>query len=180
MLLFWRWPKYCQDIARKGIAPMFDSDLPCSLEEQPEHKDQKIRKKVREKLEKVVAKGYIELTDIKFVEAIMYMFHVAKGDNIRMVYDGSKSGLNTAIYAPLFPLLTTESMTRWVTVGSWLADNDYRECFLNFLLHPDLCIYCGVDLTRLFPETCDTKACMVVGVWLRCAMGLCSSPYNVI
>ena len=42
-------------------------------------------KKVQEKLDKVVAKGYIELIDIKFVEAIMYMFHVAKGDDIRMV-----------------------------------------------------------------------------------------------
>ena len=47
-----------------------------------------------------MAKGYIELIDIKFVESIMYMFHVAKGDNILMVYDGSKSGLNAAIYAP--------------------------------------------------------------------------------
>ena len=68
---------------------MFDSDPPCSLEDQPKYKDQKIQEKVREKLEKVVAKGYIKLTDIEFVEAIMYMFHVAKGDNIRIVYDGS-------------------------------------------------------------------------------------------
>ena len=73
---------------------------------------------MREKLEKVVAKNYIELTDIKLVEVIMYMFHMGKGDDVRMVYDGSKSGLNAAIHAPWFALPTAESMTRWVMVDS--------------------------------------------------------------
>ena len=36
--------------------------------------------------------------------------------------------------------------------GSWLADNDYGERFLNFPLHPDLRKYCGVDLSQLFPD----------------------------
>ena len=45
-------------------------------------------------------KGYIDLIDINFVETIIYMFHVAKGDDIHMVYDRSKLGLNAAIYAP--------------------------------------------------------------------------------
>ena len=110
----------------------------------------------------------------------MYMFHVAKGDNIFMVYDSSKLGLNAAIYAPWFPLLTAESMTRWLTVGSWLADNDYGKCFLDFFLHPDLGKYCRVGLAWLFPDMCDVEACMVVRVWLCCAMRLRSSPYNVI
>ena len=69
----------------------------------------------------------------------MYMFHMAKGDDICMVYDGSKSGLNATIYAPWFALPTAESMTRWVTVWLWLADNSYGECFLNFPFHHDLC-----------------------------------------
>ena len=126
---------------------MFDSAPPRSKEKQPKYHNEAIRKKVWEKLDKVLAKGYIELIDIKFVESIMYMFHVAKGDDIRMVYDGSKSGLNAAIYAPWFALPRSELLTRWVTAGSWLADNDYRECFLNFPLHPDLQKYCGVDLS---------------------------------
>ena len=67
-----------------------------------------------------------------------------------------------------------------MTEGSWLADNDYGECFLNFPLHPYLQKYCGVDLTQLFPNINDADACMVVGVWLHCAMGLHSSPYNII
>ena len=87
------------------------------LDRQPEYKDELIRDQVREKLEKVVAKGYIEMTDIEFLEAIMYLFHVVKGDDIRMVYYGSKSGLNKSLWAPWVALPTAESMTRWVTVG---------------------------------------------------------------
>ena len=41
-LFFWRWPEHYQDIARKGIAPMFDSDPPHSLDKQPEYKDEVI------------------------------------------------------------------------------------------------------------------------------------------
>ena len=111
-LFFWRWPEHYQDMACKGIAPMFDSDPPCSKDKQPKYRNEAIREKVQEKLDKVVAKGYIELIDIKFMDSIMYIFHVAKGDDIRMVYNGSKLGLNAAIYAPWFALPTTKSMTR--------------------------------------------------------------------
>ena len=45
----------------------------------------------------MIKKGYIEITDIQMVESIMYMFDVVKGDDIRMVYDGSKSGLNDSL-----------------------------------------------------------------------------------
>ena len=53
-----------------------------------------------DKLEKVVAKVHIELADIKFVKAIMYIIQVTKGDDIQMVYNKSKSGLKAAMYAP--------------------------------------------------------------------------------
>ena len=64
------------------MAHMFDLDPPRNLDRQPEYKEEVIRKKVKEKLEKlekVVVKGYIKIIDVKFVEAIIYMFHVAKG-----------------------------------------------------------------------------------------------------
>jgi hypothetical protein len=84
---------------------------------------------------------------------MMFMFHVQKGpDNIRWVYNGTKSGLNESVYAPCFTSPTIDSMSRWIIAGAWLADNDYGEMFLNFPLHPDLRKYCGVDLTQLFPE----------------------------
>jgi hypothetical protein len=62
----------------------------------------------------------------------MFMFHVQKGpDNIRLVYDGTKSGLNKSVYAPWFALPTIDNMSRWVIAGAWLVDNDYSEMFLN-------------------------------------------------
>jgi hypothetical protein len=81
---------------------------------------------VKAKLEKVLAKGYIKLVDIELVEAMMFMFHLDKGaNNIRLVYDGTQSGLNESVHAPWFALPTIDSMTRWVIAGAWLADNDY-------------------------------------------------------
>ena len=135
---------------------------------------------MKEKLDNVMEKGYIELVDIKLVEALMFMFHVPKGEaDIHMVYDGSKSGLNEALYSPWFLLPTVDSMIRWVVAGSWLADNDYGEQFLNFPLHPDLRKYCGIDLSQLFPnEDVDGADDLVVGCWMRNAMGLSPSPYS--
>ena len=146
-LFFWRWPEDYQDIACKGVPPMFLSPPPSCKETQPKINDEKLRLMIREKLEKVLKKKYIEITDIQMVESIMYMFDVVKGDDIRMVYDGSKSGLNDLLWAPWFALPTIDTMTRWTLAGTWLADNDYGEMFLNFPMHPDLQKYCGIDLT---------------------------------
>ena len=52
---------------------------------------------VKDKIQTVIDKGYIDITDLESVEAVMYIFHVPKGSDIRMVYDGSKSGLNDAL-----------------------------------------------------------------------------------
>ena len=68
-------------------------------------------------------------------------------------------------------------VARWVIAGSWLADNDYSDMFLNFPLHADLQKYCGIDLTQLFPELKGGEASVAIGRWLRNAMGLKSSPY---
>lgn len=178
-IFFWRWPSHYVEVARCGVAPYYDEAPPVNQDEQPPYSDKGVRLMVRKKLEKVVTKGYIELCDIEEVEAMMYMFHVPKGaDDIRMVYDGSKSGLNDALWAPWFALPNVDTMARWCVAGSWLADNDYGEQFLNFPLHKDLQRYCGVDLTQLFPEWKDPKFRLVVGRWTRNAMGLRPSPYN--
>ena len=76
---------------------MFLSPPPSCKEIQPKINNKKLRLKIREKLEKVLKKGYIKITDIQMVESIMYMFDVVKGDDIHMVYDGSKSNLNDSL-----------------------------------------------------------------------------------
>ena len=179
-IFFWRWPPDYQEAARIGLAPMFNSDAPTNCDRQPPYEDPDTKRKVKEKLQGVIDKGYIEMIDIELVEAMMFMFHVPKGEtDIRMVYDGTKSGLNDALYSPWFSLPTIDTMIRWVMAGSWLADNDYGEQFLNFPLHPDLRKYCGVDLSQLFDERNSKKqATPTVGAWMRNAMGLKSSPYN--
>jgi hypothetical protein len=177
-LLFWRWPKDYIETARIGIAPMFDFDLPSNQDKQPPYEEDEVQVKVKAKLEKILAKGYIELVDIELVEAMMFMFHVQKGpEDIRLVYDGTKSGLNEAVFAPWFALPTIDSMSRWVIAGASLADNDYGEMFLNFPLHPDLRKYCGVDLSQLFPELIKDGKNSVIGQWMQNAMGLRGSPY---
>ena len=136
-IFFWRWPENYQDIARNDFALMFELYSPETMEFQSPYSEDEIRTgvrdKVKEKLQIVSNKGYVKITDIKFVEAFLYKFHVPKGDkNICMVYDGTKSKLNEKIYAPWFTMPIINSMTRWVICDSWLADQDYGDIFLNF------------------------------------------------
>jgi hypothetical protein len=177
-LLFWRWPPDYVEVARVGIAPMFDTEPPTNQDKQPPYEEDEVLEKVKAKLEKVLAKGYIELVDIELVKVMMFMFHVDKGSNdIWLVYDGTQSGLNESVHAPWFALPTINIMTRWVIAGAWLADNNYGEMFLNFPLHPDLRKYCGIDLLQLFPELVEDGKDSVIAQWMRNAMGLRGSPY---
>lgn len=106
------------------------------------------------------------------------MFHVLKGyADIKMVYDGTKSGLYYALFAPWFMLPTSDVMCRWAIAVSWLADKNYGDQFLNFPLHLDLQKYCGIDLSQLFPKLSKNKAQIYVGVWLQNVMGLKPSLY---
>jgi hypothetical protein len=118
-LLFWRWPKDYIKTAWSGITPMFDSDPPGNQDRQPPYEEDEVRIKVKAKLEKVLAKGYIEIVDIELVEAMMFMFHVQKvPDDIQLVYDRTKSGLNKSVYASWFALPTIDSMSRWIIAGA--------------------------------------------------------------
>ena len=47
----------------------------------------------------------------------------------------------------------------------------------EFFDAPDLQKYCGIDLTRLFPELLEEGVDLLVDAWLQCAMGVTSSPY---
>jgi hypothetical protein len=178
-LLFWRWPKDYIETARTRIALMIDSDPPSNQDRQPPYEEDEVRIKVKAKLEKVLATRYIELVDIALIEVLMFMFHVQKGpDDIRLVYDGTKSGLNASVYALWFALPTIDRMSRWVIAGAWLADNDYGKMFLNFPLHPDLRKYCGVDLSQLFPELIKDGKDSVIAQWIQNAMSLRGFPYG--
>jgi hypothetical protein len=65
-----RWPKDYIETARIGIALMFDLDPPSNQDKQPPYDEDEVRVKVKAKLEKILAKGCIELVDIELVEAM--------------------------------------------------------------------------------------------------------------
>ncbi len=105
-----------------------------------------------------------------------HFFAVPKGeDDIRMVYNGTSCGLNDAVFAPWFALPTMDSHLRAVDVGTYMANCDIGEMFLNFMLDVNLRKYAGVDLTDLFPEEADGSTFWER--WERLLMGFKPSPY---
>lgn len=65
-----------------------------------------------------------------------------------MVYDASVSDLNNSIWVPRFPLPTIKTHLRAAEEGTYMANLDVGEMFLNFVLHSDLRALCGVNLTH--------------------------------
>ena len=177
---FWRMPdaQWLREM-RDGIAPMWIGDPPSYRRRQKANPDEKQRSFEKKKLDKVRQRGYIGPTN--GIKSLTSFFSVPKGENdIRMVYDGTKSGLNASLFAPWFGLGNVTSMLRTVESKTWSADNDFGEMFLNFWLHPDLRTYTGIDITDLFPEELKEKfgRTRLWEAWTRCAMGLTTSPYQ--
>jgi hypothetical protein len=141
-------------------------------------RDPSVAAKERAKLDKFRRRESVAPATVPIL-SLMSTFSVAKGDDIRMVFDASKSKLNQALFAPWFSLATPASMARTVDVGYFGADNDYGEMFYNFWLHEDLRPYCGVDMTHQYPEEARLQPNGVLwNVFTRPAMGLRPSPYQ--
>jgi hypothetical protein len=137
---------------------------------QPKERDAVLRDQVRDKLEGVRKRKYIDKGSVK---SLTSYFGVPKGDrDIRMVYDATRSRLNDSLWAPGFGLPIVDSLTRGIDEQTWMGDLDIGEMFLNFCLHPELQPYAGVDL-RPF----GSGGATLWERWTRCLMGLKSSPY---
>jgi len=168
-LFFWRWPVHVRQAARDGFKSFIKGPLPHYHVPQREEKDEAIKEKVIPKLVKVVDNGYMIPCKVK---SLTSYFWVKKGDDdIRLVYDGTKSGLNGALWAPSFGLPNVETLLSAVEETTWMADIDVGDMFLNFQLDEELQAYCGVDLKPYLPALKSWMA------WARCAMGLLPSPY---
>jgi hypothetical protein len=143
--------------------------------------DLDLRKKEKEKIDKVITFGYLVKTCWKGLKSLMHFFSVLKGDkDIRMVYNGTKSGLNLVTWIPWFAIPSSATLERMVIPGSVQADNDYEDMFLNFILHEELQAYTGVDVSALYrdEEEEDDRICYVTWDWP--AMGLTGSPYTCV
>jgi hypothetical protein len=178
-LLFWRWPEAYQRDSWEGVPPRFIGDPPTSKSPQPPYEVEEVKLKVSKKLQKVLDRRYIEVVHDSSLESYMFMFDVPKGESdVRIVYDGSKSGFNDSTWAPWFALPTVEAMSRTVLPSCWCGDRDFGEMFLNFPLHPKARLYSGVDLSQLTLERVRrVERDHFVGQWTRNAMGLKCSPY---
>jgi hypothetical protein len=184
----WRWKEEYQERIRDGVKVHFRTEPPCYTTPQRDVRDPATKEKVVEKLQKVRMRRYIAEG---YVVSLTSFFEVPKGDDdIRMVYDGSIGGLNEAMWVPRFVLSTLNAHLRAVEEGTFIGDLDVGECFLNFMLHPSVRPYAGVDFTLFFPMATEGVALGEDGLpsllqsvsvweaWLRAAMGLKSSPYQ--
>jgi len=83
------------------------------------------------------------------VTTVVPRFPVKKGaDDIRVVWDLRKNGLNACMCTPSFFLYTPSSYARRVEAGTYGSDADVEEQFHNFLLNVSEQAYRGVELPR--------------------------------
>jgi hypothetical protein len=158
-------------VARDGDAIWIKGKLPNYRRPQRVEKDERVREQVRQKLENVRFKGYIASGT---VSSLTGYFAVPKGtDDIRMVYDATKSGLNSALWVPSFSLPAAEALLDLLSSSSWMADLDMGEMFLNFPLDLKVRPYCGIDLKPYLGHAGKSGW----ELWARCMMGMVSSPY---
>jgi hypothetical protein len=171
----WRWPPEYMETIRDGLPVYFVRKPPNYTKAQQDIKEQEIKDLVLNKLKKVRGRRYIAPGH---VVGLICFFEVPKGEcDIRMVYNGSESGLNECMWVPRFILPTVQTHLRGVGPDTYMSDVDLGEFFLNFILHQTIRPYTGVDFTKYFP---NEKGSAVWEPWQRAAMGLRSSPYQAV
>ena len=106
--MHWRWSEHYRGTIRDGIAGWFKGIPEPWTRPQQRGKSPEEHERMKEKLQLVRAKRYIRRGQ---VTSLTSFFGVPKGlDDTRMVYDGTKSGLNDALWVPSFPLPTGDTM----------------------------------------------------------------------
>jgi hypothetical protein len=184
-LFFWRWPYPFRKETRDGTPCFISGKLPHYKIAQRWPKDPVMCDKMKEKWMKVIEREYIKFGP---VVSLTGSFPVPKGENdLRMVYDASKCGLNSQLWSPNFMLPTIDMTLCNVDHSGWFGDIDLGEMFLNFLLDVELRPYVGIDVSELrkqleeiddIPRSVLENRGRLFLRWERCLMGLRSSPFN--
>jgi hypothetical protein len=144
---------------------------------QRKEKDPEVRQSMGAKLMKVFARHYFIYG---MILSLMSFFAVPKGDaDIRLVYNGTPSGLNVHLWAPWFALPTICALLRALELDTFMADSDIGELFLNFMLEERCARLAGVDLTHCVEMGEGAlKGKIHLVRWGRCLMGGTFSPYQ--
>jgi hypothetical protein len=171
---FWRWGEFSTS-ARDGAKVFIEKELPRCTTRQTKSKNDSMNQIMKTKLKNVRDKGYIAPGH---VQSVTSFFGVEKDKvDIRMVYNGTSSGLNEAVWAPWFCLPTVENHLRAVQPGTHMIDIDLTEMFLNFMLDVKIRTVAGVDLTKIFVEELTEDRKILWERWERLLMGFKPSPY---
>ena len=181
-MIFWRWNGVDQQRhAFLGQPIHIASTLPTNHRPQRSPAADSIQR-VADKLSKVIGRGYFDQN--LPVESLTDFFDVPKGPtDIRMVYNGTSSGLNDALWAPNFWLPTAKSSLRLLTPASYCGDMDLGEMFLNFPMDHTLRPYAGVDLRPIkpfLPTGLLSPPSLFKIRWNRLFMGMLPSPYHAV
>ena len=181
-LFFWRWHFTQRKDARDGMEIFVRDDLPQKMSKGRSTNQDKVAA-VGEKLNKVYERGYILKGP---VDSTIDFFDVEKGDDIRMVYNGTSCGLNHSLFAPGFYLPKAATAARPLMNYSWMADSDMGEMFLNFPMDKAVRSRAGIDVTQMrhampnLPPTGEGRHSRVLLRWERLFMGMKPSPYNAV
>lgn len=174
-LFFWRWGESA-NLALNGMVPFISGTLPQNVKKGRSLAKNENISKITKKLSTIFKRGYIKPG---FVKSLIDFFAVPKGDDIRLVYNGTSCGLNEATWAPNFWLPYPRTALRLLDYGYYSVDVDLEEMFLNFPLHDSIKSSSGIYLSE-FQETLGigdgTKK--VWYNWTRNWMGARMSPYS--
>ena len=139
-------------------------------------------KLVAGKLDGMMRRTYLEEG---FVESKVHFFGVPKGeDDICVVFDGTSSGLNEALWAPNFYLPTSQAASTLLTFSTWMADVNLGEMFHNFPMSDRIRKVSGVDVGPVAAAMLTLLRMSRNGQcflrWSRLFMGMRPSPYNAV
>jgi hypothetical protein len=133
------------------------------------------------KLDKVLERQYIRKGPVK---AFIDYFDVPKvPDDIRIVYHGSKYGLNAQLWTPRFYMPNGSATTNVMSFETYLKDSDVGEMFPNFPMDLKLRPHVGVDLLSLSHclKNYETPISNEESErWERLLMDMAPSPYIAI
>jgi hypothetical protein len=150
---------------------------PCNFQSHRKEKDPEIKHSTGAKLMKVLARRYLLYG---MVLRLTLFFAVPKGDTyVRMVYNGTSSGMNAHLWAPWFALPTICAILQALELDTFMTDSDIGEMLLNFMLEERCAILAEVDITHYVEkgeDAPDGKRHLVQ--WGRCLTRGTFSPYQ--
>ena len=184
-LCFWRWNGDEQiRAARDGMKIFVKQPLPQGRKSKQLTLPSAQRDLVAEKLDGMLRRSYL---DSGFVSNSLHFFAVPKGDaDIRVVFDGTSSGLNETLWAPNFYLPSARAASLNLSFSTWMSDMDFGEMFHNFFMDPSIRKCAGVKITPIVTrlkniplEDGQTSKPEFLR-WSRLFMGMKPSPYNAV